>query len=182
MSALHSIRKVLDIVLRWVVIALFAAMVFFGTYQICTRYFLGKPSSFSEELLTYMFGWMALLAGAYVFGKRDHMRMGFLADKLKGAPKLALEVVIELMILAFSAIVLVYGGISIVQLTWTQVTASLGIPMGLVYLAVPITGVCIIIYNILNLADMVSRGNADAVQPEHDREELVLDDRKAVKS
>lgn len=182
MSAIHAIRKTLDTVLRWVVIILFALMVIIGTYQICTRYFLGKPSSFSEELLTYMFGWMALLSGAYVFGKRDHMRMSFLADKVTGKPKLLLEVVIELLIFAFSAIVLLYGGISIVKLTWTQVTASLGIPMGLVYCAVPVSGVCVMVYNILNLADMISRGNADAVQPEHDREELVLDDRKAVKS
>ena len=52
-------------------------MTVIGTYQIVTRYFFNKPSTVSEELLTYSFTWMALLASAYVFGKRDHMRMGF---------------------------------------------------------------------------------------------------------
>ena len=37
-----------------------------------------SPSTVSEELLTYSFTWMALLSSALVFGKRDHMRMGFL--------------------------------------------------------------------------------------------------------
>ena len=55
-----------------------------GSYQIITRYFFNRPSTVSEELLTYSFTWMSLLASAYVFGKRDHMRMGFMADKLTG--------------------------------------------------------------------------------------------------
>ena len=63
-------------VLGFVIIALFAFMTLIGTYQIVTRYFFNRPSTVSEELLTYAFTWMALLASAYVFGKRDHMRMG----------------------------------------------------------------------------------------------------------
>ena len=60
------------------------AMVVVGTYQISARYFFNRPSTVSEELLTYCFTWMALFASALVFGKRDHMRMGFLADKITG--------------------------------------------------------------------------------------------------
>lgn len=66
------------------IIALFAFMTLIGTYQIVTRYFFNRPSTVSEELLTYSFTWMSLLAAAYVFGKRDHMRMGFLADQITG--------------------------------------------------------------------------------------------------
>lgn len=60
----------------------FAFMVIIGTYQILVRYIFNSPSTVSEELLTYSFTWMSLFAAAYVFGKREHMRMGFLADKL----------------------------------------------------------------------------------------------------
>ena len=56
-------------VLGFVIIALFAFMTLIGTYQIVTRYFFNRPSTVSEELLTYAFTWMALLASAYVFGK-----------------------------------------------------------------------------------------------------------------
>lgn len=69
-------------------------MVCVGTYQIVTRYFFNSPSTVSEELLTYSFTWMALLAAAYVFGKRDHMRMGFLADKIEGTPRKVLDDVV----------------------------------------------------------------------------------------
>ena len=84
METMLKIKAGIMRVLSIVIIFLFAFMTVIGTYQIVTRYFFNKPSTVSEELLTYSFTWMALLASAYVFGKRDHMRMGFLADKLTG--------------------------------------------------------------------------------------------------
>jgi len=92
-------------VLSIVIIFLFAFMTVIGTYQIVTRYFFNKPSTVSEELLTYSFTWMALLASAYVFGKRDHMRMGFLADKLTGPARKALELCIDALTFALAAVV-----------------------------------------------------------------------------
>lgn len=160
MKFLQAVRKVLNSILTVAIVVLFAAMVIIGTYQIVTRYFFNKPSTVSEELLTYSFAWMSLFATAFVFGKRDHMRMGFLADKLSGKPRLALEVAIECLIVVFSAIVMVYGGCSIVKLTMSQVTASLGIPMGYIYTVLPISGVFIILYNIINIIEMLSCGTA----------------------
>lgn len=154
MKATAAIRKVMNSAIMGLCIALFAAMVVVGTYQICTRYFFGKPSTISEELLTYLFTWMALLASAYVFGKRDHMRMGFIADKIKGKAKKILDIVLELVVLAFSALAMVWGGWSIMMLSMHQKTASLGIPMGYVYIVLPLSGVCIVIYCILNIIDM----------------------------
>ena len=152
MSTLKKLRKGMDTVLSTACFIIFAFMVCVGTYQIVVRYFFNSPSTVSEELLTYSFTWMALLASAYVFGKRDHMRMGFIADKLTGKKKMVMEIAIELLILAFSVIVLIFGGFSIMNLTMTQVTASLGIPMGTVYTVVPLTGV--LVYAILNIVDL----------------------------
>ncbi len=154
MKALEKIRKVIDVVLSYACAFLFALMVVVGTYQIVTRYFFNSPSTISEELLTYSFTWMALLSSALVFGKRDHMRMGFIADKLTGTPKKVLEIVIELMILVFTAGVMVWGGYTIMQLSMTQITASLGIPMGIVYIVLPLSGVLIVIYSVLNIIDL----------------------------
>lgn len=155
MKALGTIRTVIDKVLSTLCVVIFGFMVCIGTYQIVIRYFFNSPSTVSEELLTYSFTWMALLAAAYVFGKRDHMRMGFLADKIKGRKRMTLEIAIECLVFAFAAIVLVYGGISIMKLTMTQVTASLGISMGVVYTVVPLSGSLIIFYNVLNVIDLL---------------------------
>ena len=80
--------------------------------------------------------------------------MGFLADKLTGKKRLALEVVSEALILALAGSGLSFGGIRIMNLTMTQVTASLGIPMGTVYTVVPLSGALIVIYTVLNIIDL----------------------------
>lgn len=91
------------------------------------------------------------------------MRMGFAADKLTGTKKKVLEIVIEIIVLVFAASVMVYGGSTIMKLTMTQKTASLGIPMGIIYTVVPLSGVVIVIYAILNIIELC-KGNFN--QPE----------------
>ena len=69
MKTLHKIRQVIDVTLSSLCVIIFALMVIIGTYQITTRYFFNKPSTVSEELLTYSFTWMALLASALEIGR-----------------------------------------------------------------------------------------------------------------
>ncbi len=156
MEALHKIRRVVDLVLSSTCAVIFAAMVVIGSYQIITRFIFKSPSTVSEELLTYSFTWMALLASAYVFGKRDHMRMGFMADKAGPGGQKVLSMISEVLIMLLAASVMIYGGVTIMDLTMTQSTASLGIPMGVVYTIIPISGVLIVFYAVLNLADLIT--------------------------
>jgi TRAP-type C4-dicarboxylate transport system permease small subunit len=158
MEALATIRKVMNTAIKFICIALFAFMVLIGTYQILVRYIFNSPSTVSEELLTYSFTWMSLFAASYVFGKRDHMRMGFVADKLSPDKLKVLNIILEVITIAFSSIVMVYGGISITKLSMTQKTASLGIPMGYIYLVIPISGILIVIYSVLNIIDLARKG------------------------
>ena len=88
------------------------------------------------------------------------MRMGFLADKLTGPVRKVLELCIDALTFALAAVVLVYGGISITKLTMIQTTASLRVPMGYIYVIVPVTGVLIMIFSVMN-AIQVSKKNFD---------------------
>lgn len=154
MENMHKVRNAIMRVLGVAIVALFIFMTLIGSYQIITRYLFNKPSTVSEELLTYSFTWMALLASAYVFGKRDHMRMGFLADKLTGPARRYLEIAIDILVFALSAVVMVYGGIAITKLTLIQTTASLQVPMAYIYVIVPVTGVLIMLFSVMNAIDM----------------------------
>lgn len=157
MEAMHKLRNGIMKALGLAIIALFILMTLVGSYQIITRYFFNRPSTVSEELLTYSFTWMSLLASAYVFGKRDHMRMGFMADKLTGPVRKWLEVAIDVLTFLFAAVVMVYGGISITKLTMIQITASLRVSMGWIYIIVPITGALIMVFSVMNAIDMLHR-------------------------
>ena len=145
----------LDRVLMMANVFLFAFMVVLGTYQILVRYLFNSPSTVSEELLTYAFAWMSLLAATYEFGQRGHMRMGFFADRLPEKYQRGLALFSEILTFAFTGVVMFYGGIRITMLTMTQKTASLGIPMGYVYAIVPVCGCLIMIYNGRNLREQL---------------------------
>lgn len=154
-------RKIVDIcdnILRIICVIIFAFIVIVGVYQIVTRYVFNSPSTMSEELLTYSFTWLALLSAALVFGKREHMAMTFIFDKIEPSKQRLISIINELLVLIFAVVVFIYGGISITKLTSTQQTASLGIPMSYIYVVVPISGVIIAFYAIANILQEIKKG------------------------
>lgn len=153
---MKNLKTILNKVLEIVCISLFVFITIVGTYQIVTRYVFNAPSTVSEELLTFSFTWMALLSAALVFGKREHMRMEFVANFFQGKSSIFLSIISEVLVLIFSVLVLVYGGYQITKLTVLQVTASLGVPMSYIYVIVPITGVLIVLFSILNISELIS--------------------------
>lgn len=152
---MEKVAKLLNKCLEVICVAIFVFITIIGTYQIVTRYVFNAPSTVSEELLTYSFTWLAVLSAALVFGKRDHMRMSYVADKFTGLKALIVGIASEILVFIFSGAIMVYGGIAIKKLTMTQVTASLGVSMAFIYVVVPISGVLIMIYNVLNITHLI---------------------------
>lgn len=150
-----KLKKCIIAALEVICAGMFVFITVVGTYQIVTRYVFNSPSTVSEELLTYSFTWLALLAAALVFGKREHMRMGFFADKLSPKPLKFVYVLSELLVILFAVLVMIYGGVSITRLTMTQITASLGLPMSAIYIIVPICGVLISILSVINIYEII---------------------------
>lgn len=152
---MSNIKTRLNKILETICVLLFIFITIVGTYQIVTRYVFGRPSTVSEELLTFSFTWMSLLAAALVFGRRGHMRMEFAVGFLKEKSQIMLNVFSEVLVLIFSVVVLIYGGVKITNLTATQITASLGVPMSYVYVIIPVTGVLVVVYSILNINELM---------------------------
>jgi len=152
---MEKFKAILTKSLEIICISLFVIITIIGLYQIITRYVFNSPSTVSEELLTFLFTWMALLSSALVFGKRDHMRMSYVANYFKGKNAIYLSIFSEVVVLMFAALVLIYGGLAITKLTTTQITASLGVSMALIYVVVPISGVLTVIYNLLNINELM---------------------------
>lgn len=158
---MQALRTLLDRVVMTVCVILFIEMTIVGTYQIVTRYFFNSPSTISEEIVTYSFTWLSILAAAYVFGKRGHLAMTFLLAKFTGKPRIALDLFSEVLIFFTALFLLLIGGYDIASENSTQVTNSLGISMGLVYAVLPISGALIMIYSLLNIADLLKTFGSD---------------------
>ena len=72
------------------------------------------------------------------------------------SPKNFLAIFAELVALAFSSVILVYGGIQITSLAMGQMTSSLGLPIGVFYIILPLSGLLNIVYTILNIVDIAT--------------------------
>ncbi len=143
--------------LSWICSILFSFMTLLGFYQIVTRYLFNRPSTISEELLTYSFTWLALFSATRVFGLRDHMRMSFFAEKYMHRFSRGLSLFSEALVFLFSLIILLFGGVSITKLTLSQSTASLGVSMGTVYVVLPICGVLVCLFSFINMLFIMKR-------------------------
>lgn len=152
---MDGIRKLLNTILNFLAGVSFVAMVVLTCWQVFTRYILKNPSSWSEELVSYLFAWMALLGASVVTGERGHMNIPVVVEKMGAGAQKFFNIFAEVIAFLFSAIILTYGGVQITNLAMGQLTSSLGVPVGVFYIVLPLCGVLNMIYAVLNIADIL---------------------------
>ncbi|OJG21767.1 TRAP dicarboxylate transporter subunit DctQ [Enterococcus avium] len=134
-----------------------AAMVLIVLYQVFARKVLNNPNTVTEELVRFGLVWVAMLASAYVVGKKSHLCVTLLSDNLNEKGKLFLEIVVQVLFILFAAVIMIYGGWQASLVTMGQISPSLSIPMGYVYLSVPVSGAIMLLYSVMNLLDRTPR-------------------------
>ena len=118
-----------------------------------------KPSTVTDELARFMFMWVGLLGAAQASAYKQHLAIDLLAIKLKGGAKRALNLVIECCIMLFATLVMIYGGCLLTAKTFAnaQVTPALQVPMGYVYLVVPLAGALLVFFSLVAVVDELKR-------------------------
>jgi len=163
-----GIRRVVDRALEWLLIAFMSLMVVNVLWQVATRFLLRNPSSFTEEIARFLLVWVGILGSAYALGKRIHLAVDLLPSKLEGHSKAMLELFIEMCIFVFAALVLVFGGLGLVWVTLDlgQTSAALQIPLGFVYMVLPLSGLLMMFYAALHGVEVLNRfrSSGDAVK------------------
>lgn len=150
------LRKILNYTLYVLAGGSFLVMVILTCWQVFTRYILQHPSSWSEELVSYMFAWMSLFGASIMVGERGHMNIPILVEKLGVRGRRFFAILAELVALGFASVILVYGGLQITNLAMGQMTSALGLPIGVFYVVLPISGGINILYTILNIIDIAT--------------------------
>lgn len=143
---MHTLKRSLDRSLYWITVVLFALLVVVVVWQVFSRQVLGSPATWTEEGARLTFVWLGLFASAFVFGERGHIAVEFLARKLPIAAERALSVLVQVLVLGFSAVVLMWGGWRASQNAWGQELSSLPFTVGQMYLALPVAGTLIAFY------------------------------------
>ena len=107
-----------------------------------------EPSSWTDELAGFLLIWVGLLGAAYASGMKDHLAIDLLPRKLNPRRRKYLYLVINSFIAGFALIVLVIGGSRMVWITFKlhQISSALELPVGYVYLVLPLSGGFILFY------------------------------------
>jgi TRAP-type C4-dicarboxylate transport system permease small subunit len=152
---MSTLIRILDAFLTRFLVFLMFALVGSVSWQVISRYIFSSPSSWTEEVARFLLIWISLMGAVYAFRSGMHLGLDILPKKLEGRQRAALKFFTIAVVILFSILVLVFGGISLVSLTWElkQYSAVLGMPMAWVYSVIPASGLMICIYALAALGD-----------------------------
>lgn len=158
-------RKIIDKIIEIMCTLIMGYMVLAVCWQVITRFILKNPSTLTEEILRYLLVWTTMVGGAYAYGRRKHLSINILTKKLPYNGQKILDMVIQAVVILFSVIVMIMGGMRLVSTTSNQISAALRLPMPYVYASVVVGGVLIIFYSLIfiveDIKDMAAK-KADA--------------------
>ena len=124
---------------EWVMAGLLAAMTLLVGVQIAGRFLFGYSIFWSDELARFLLVWIAFLGMSAGVRRGAHPGVDSLVRGLSPRrTRLACLVVGACCLLFF--LVMVGHGTLLVMRTWAQRSPSLGLRMGIPYLAVPVSG------------------------------------------
>jgi len=163
------VKKILDKFLETLVAASMAVLTIDVAWQVITRFILKNPSNWTEELATNLMIWVGLLGAAVALNHKAHLGIDYFVAKLPEKKRLWVEAFVYMVVGFFSVSVLVFGGSRLVAITFMfgQVSPALGMPMGYVYLSIPVSGIFLTIYSGEFLVETLAKlkrivGRADA--------------------
>ena len=129
-------EKVLDTFLAWAVCILTTGLLVVMSAQVLWRYVFNDPIYWSEELARYLFVWLTFLAASMAFRDHKHMAVDLIQPFLVTTARRWQHAIITGILAIFFVVVLVIAP-EILGITFDQPSASLSIPIALLYLSFP---------------------------------------------
>jgi len=148
-----QLRKTIDKILANFLVIIMAVMVINVLWQVASRFIIGTPSSFTDELARYLMIWIGILGAAYVSGRNMHVAIDVLPKRFNPPTQQRLMFVVRLLIILFCLVAMVIGGSRLVYITYVldQNSPALQVPLAVVYAVIPISGIFIIYYKLSDI-------------------------------
>lgn len=129
--------------------ALFAVVI----AAVVLRATIGKVPSWSEEVPRYLLIWVAFMAAACGVDLKEHIALELLVEKAKGRLALVLASLVDLAILVFGIVMLVYG-IGFVREFGSDFMETIPYRNVWYYISVPIAGGLIVLFALRDLLNL----------------------------
>jgi len=159
-------KKAIDQGLAGLLIFILAVLVLNVLWQVASRYLLRSPSSFTDELARYLLIWVGILGAAYATGQRLHLGIDIISTKISPKNRNRLTQIVDLLVAVFAVLVMIIGGIRLVYITlrMQQTSAALRLPLGYLYLVIPLSGILILFYSLVDLYSRTAKSRKERVK------------------
>ena len=136
-------RKIWDNLEEFIIIPLIFAMSFIIFIQVIARYVFHNSLTWSEELARYLFVWLVYFSVSFTARRQKHIRIDAAINLYPKAMRPIIEIVSEVIVLAFSIFIAVTGVTVFQKIAWSgQMSPAIGLPMQFVY-AAPMVGMAL---------------------------------------
>ncbi len=115
-------------------------------WQVFGRYVLNSSPSWSEQASLTLMIWYVSFAAAAGVREGFHIRIIALENAAKPPVRKSMRIASNFVVAVCGAAMLIWGG-ELVARTWEHVIPSLGLPRGIAYLGLPISGFLIILFS-----------------------------------
>jgi TRAP-type C4-dicarboxylate transport system permease small subunit len=143
-------RKSIDSLLGKMCLAVLIIMLGAVIWQVFSRFVLQSPSTVTDEISSFSLIWVGLLGAAYATGQHLHLAIDLLPEKMVARNTSFFDGFVYLSVFMFAFLVMIVGGSRLCMLSFQfgQTSASLNIPLGIIYLIVPFSGALICYFSI----------------------------------
>jgi TRAP-type C4-dicarboxylate transport system permease small subunit len=158
---LAAAERAVNGVIRWLIIVLMLVMTVTVSLQIVFRYVLNAPLDWSEEVARFSFVWVSFFGASALMRVREHINVTVFTDNFP--PRLrALAIFLANLCALICIYFFVVGGLALTYHEWRQLSPTTQVPMGWVYVAIPIAatlmGIWVVIQTIDSAFQLAGRG------------------------
>ncbi|GFD82426.1 C4-dicarboxylate ABC transporter permease [Alteromonas sp. KUL156] len=159
------ILRLIDKALAGTLIMAMVSILLTVIWQVFSRYVLKDPASVTEELSRFILIWIGILGAAYAYRQHAHLGFNLIVERQSRNTKRVLLTCVEIIVIVFCVLVMLYGGSELVLLTLEleQISAALGIKMGVIYSVLPLSGALIIAYAFANIISLWQHNNKESM-------------------
>ncbi|TSI10445.1 TRAP transporter small permease [Lysinibacillus sp. BW-2-10] len=144
----------------------FAVGIFLIFYGVVMRYIFNDPQAWVEEIARYSIIWGTFLGFGMALKHNHHIQVDILYDKLNNTMKFIVNIVATTLSIVFCLIYTYYGFVLVEnRYSSGMVSLDVGIPMWVIYLILPISGVLFLLRFIERLVNILRRKGEEYANP-----------------
>lgn len=137
-SVMLKLDSVLDMIQAVFCVALFAAIVIFGTMQVFGRFVLNNSPTWTEELIRYCAIWLTFVGSAMTARHDGHVSVDILQEYVRSAKARAVIYTLARLLCVVFFIICMPAGLELAERSVNSYGASVHVSFKYIYISIPI--------------------------------------------